>query len=137
MISGIHRAYRYFVVFTAFKGVFMEEKKSYEVKLEEQLKQLASNIDKLAEKAGKTGGELRVKYNEHVEELKKNMSSANVKFTELKGTSGEAWSEMKTGFEKAFDALKEAFKNASSKINAESPDTGKKPETTTEEKTPE
>ena len=115
----------------------MEEKKSYEVKLEEQLKQLASNIDKLAEKVGKSGGELRVKYNEQVEELKKNMSSANVKFTELKGTSGEAWGELKVGFEKAFEALKDAFKSASSKINTESPGTGKKPETPTEEKTPE
>jgi len=115
----------------------MEEKKSYEVRLEEQLKQLAANIDKLAEKVGKTGGELRVKYNEQVEELKKNMSSADVKFTELKGTSGEAWAELKIGFENAFNALKEAFKNASSKINTESPETEKKSETTAEEKTPE
>jgi DNA-binding ferritin-like protein len=115
----------------------MEEKKSYEVRLEEQLKQLAANIDKLAERVGKTGGELRVKYNEQVEELKKNMSSANVKFTELKGTSGDAWAELKIGFENAFTALKEAFKNASAKINTESPAQGKGSETATEEKVPE
>ncbi|MBN1882385.1 MAG: hypothetical protein JW885_09445 [Deltaproteobacteria bacterium] len=115
----------------------MEEKKSYEVRLEEQLKQLATNIDKLAEKVGKTGGELRVKYNEQVEELKKNMSSANVKFTELKGTSGEAWAELKIGFEKAFGALKDAFKNASAKINTDSSATEEKPKSTAEEKPPE
>jgi len=115
----------------------MEEKKSYEVKLEEQLKQLAANIDKLAEKVGKTGGELRVKYNEQVDELKKGMSTANDKFTELKGTSGDAWGELKVGFEKAFEALKEAFKNASTKVNKETPETEPKPKAPAEEKAPE
>ena len=115
----------------------MEEKKSYEVRLEEQLKQLAASIDKLAEKVGKAGGDLRVKYNEQVNELKKNLSSANVKFTEMKGTSGEAWAEMKVGFEKAFEALKEAFKNASSKINTEAPASEKEQAAPGEEKAPE
>jgi hypothetical protein len=99
----------------------MEEKQKAEANFETQLKDLGAKLDKLAQKVGQTKGEIKVKYDEQVVELKKGLDVAGERLQEMKGTGGEAWGELKVGLEKAFSALRESFNAASSKFKEEGP----------------
>ena len=94
----------------------MEEKKDYQKLLEAQLAQWEIEIDKLNAQAQKAKVEVRLEYQKQIDELKRKQEAARTKLTELKGSAGEAWQELKVGAEHAFDELKKAFSSAKSKF---------------------
>jgi len=78
-----------------------ETKQAYEGKMETKLKELGAHIDQLSERAGTEYEKLKVKH-----------EATQVKLTELKKNSGEAFAEFKTGLDKAFEELHQAFEEA-------------------------
>ncbi len=91
-------------------------KEEYQKKLQEQLDVWGKDIDKLkvvAEKA-KTG--LQGEYYKELEELRSQQLTAQKKLHELKGASGEAWEDLKTGIEISWNAMGTAIKSAISRF---------------------
>jgi archaellum component FlaC len=89
-----------------------EKKEEFKKKMDEQLAKLHDEIDRLQAEA-KAGG---VKASERIQnelkrlekkraDLQKNVDDATVR-------TGRAWSQVQTGFERAYDDLKKAFAKA-------------------------
>lgn len=92
------------------------EKKAYEGKMEQRLKEIGKNIDSFIEKADD-------KKSCALETINTKREDASNALNELKHSSKEAWSEFKHGVDRAWDdlqlawsELKTASENAASKF---------------------
>jgi hypothetical protein len=104
---------------TETPGAGGTEEKTSEARFESQLRDIGSKLDQFAEKASKASGEMKVKYDEQMVELKKGMDQAGTKLKEFQTTGGAAWGELRVGLETAFKALKESVQNAMVKLKEE------------------
>jgi nucleotide-binding universal stress UspA family protein len=93
-----------------------KKRKAYVEKMEVQLKEWGIQIDVLKAKAEKSKAEVKIKYLEQVEELRKKQKTARQRLRELKGSGEEAWGEFKVGLDKALEDLEEAFDRSKSKF---------------------
>ena len=82
-------------------GNLAETKQAYEGTMETKLKDLGAKIDEFSEKAG-----------EKWEQLHSKRKDAHEKFNQVKAKSGEAYVEFKSGMDKAFEELHQAFEEA-------------------------
>jgi hypothetical protein len=96
--------------------IVSKKKKAYVEKIEDQLKDWSSQIDILKAKAERSKAEVKIKYLEQIEELRKRQKTTRRKLQKLKGTGEEAWGELKVGLDKALEDLKEAFDRSKSKF---------------------
>src|SRR5277367_4099550 len=80
-------------------------KSDYVGNMETRLAEIGAKMDELGVKAHDAKESAAVKY----EALKKRRDEAMAKFHELKGSSGEAWTEFRAGVDKAFDELRHAW----------------------------
>jgi dGTP triphosphohydrolase len=94
----------------------MSKKEAYEKKIEAQLKEWKTDIDKMKAKAEKADAEAKLEYYKQIEELRTRQEAAQKKLTELKGTGEEAWEDLKVGIELAWTSLGEAVKSARSRF---------------------
>jgi len=94
----------------------MEDKKTYIDKLTVQLKKLDAELDKLKIKADKAKIDVKAEYQKQIEELRNKKTTIASKMETIKGSSDEAWSELRTGLEKSWTELKSALDNAISKF---------------------
>ncbi|MFQ5739643.1 MAG: coiled coil domain-containing protein [Acidobacteriota bacterium] len=91
----------------------MESKKSYQERMEAQLNQWSVKIDTLlarAEKDARTGCE------KLTAGVRDKQQAAQGRLRELRGSSSEAWQDLKPGLEKAWGELKDAFQKAADRF---------------------
>ena len=86
-----------------------EKKKAYQEKIEAQLKEWGAKIDELKAKAGKSGVELKMKYERQIEDLRAKQDVVQKKLREFKESGEETWEGLKTGMEKSLGELKDSF----------------------------
>jgi nucleotide-binding universal stress UspA family protein len=103
------------------KGTEMSEtvskrKEGYVQKIEAQLKDWRGKIDALKTKAESSRAEVKTKYLEQVEELRRKQETARKKLQEIKGSSGKAWVDMKGGVDQALAELKRSLTQAISRF---------------------
>jgi membrane protein involved in colicin uptake len=91
-------------------------KDAYIAKLQAQLDEWGSDIDKLKAKADKSGADTRIQYQNQIEELRSIQATANQKLTELKEANLHTWESMKEGAEHTWNSLGNALKSAISKF---------------------
>ena len=91
-----------------------EMKKRYEKRLQGQLSEWSDDIEKLKVKVKET--DFQEMYNNQIADLKVKQKETSEKLTELKKSSGEAWGDIKSGAELAFESLGSAIKSASSRF---------------------
>jgi hypothetical protein len=85
-------------------------------RLEEQLKELGVDIEKLKLKANKTRTDAKTEIDREIATLRAKLNEAQKKLVELK-TAGDAASvEMRRGVENAWVEMKKAFENATAKF---------------------
>lgn len=84
----------------------------YIQEMEAELNKLASQIERLLEKAEATA---RVEYKKQAEALGPKLSAGRKKLEELRAASVDAWEDLKPGFEKAWTELSASFKTAASR----------------------
>lgn len=89
-----------------------QEKKRYIEKMIDQLRKWDVEIQKLEAKASNAGAGLKAKYDEQIKELREKKGQSEGKLHDLGNAGGEAWNEVKEGFEKSWNILGEAFKAA-------------------------
>jgi chromosome segregation ATPase len=90
----------------------MSKKEAYEKKLEAQLQEWKTDIDKMKAKADKADARARLEYYKQIEELRTKQQAAQKKLTELKTAGESAWEDLKAGIDIAWSSLGEAVKSA-------------------------
>jgi hypothetical protein len=73
-------------------------------------------MHKLKAKARQADADARIAIEKQIEDLKAKQKTAQAKLDELRDASAEAWDQLKTGIEKAFQDLGDAFASAVEKF---------------------
>lgn len=94
----------------------METKKSYQDKTEKVLRDWGKKIDELKARADQSKSEMKVKYYELIEGLRKKQESAGARLKELKESGEDRWEKLKDRIEDAIHDLKNAFDRTASKF---------------------
>lgn len=94
----------------------VEKIERYTLKVEGQLKDWGAKIDALKNKADGSKEEVKAKYLEQVEELRKKQESAKKKFQDFKHSGSRAWRDLKTGLDQVLEDLKKSVKQAVSQF---------------------
>jgi uncharacterized coiled-coil DUF342 family protein len=95
----------------------MSKKEAYEQKLEAQLKEWKTDIDKMKAKADKADAEAKLEYYKQIEDLRTKQEAVQKKLTELKTAGESAWEDLKSGIDLAWTSLGESIKSARSRFN--------------------
>ncbi|MCF8114716.1 MAG: coiled coil domain-containing protein [Desulfotignum sp.] len=95
----------------------MSKKEAYEKKLEAQLKEWKTDIDKMKAKADKADAEAKLEYYKQIEDLRSKQEAVQKKLTELKAAGESAWEDLKSGIDLAWTSLGESIKSARSRFN--------------------
>jgi chromosome segregation ATPase len=90
----------------------MEEKNAYIKKFNARIQELQADLDKLDAKAHKSEADMRIKYENEINQLKQKQTEAQAKLEEIKNASEDAWTEFKAGADKAYEDLKSSWKAA-------------------------
>lgn len=96
----------------------IQEKKAYERDIELELKAYDEEIEELEKKAAKSEAQREEDLSVQVEKLREKQREARHKLEEIKGSGGEAWVDLKKGFERARKEMKTAFDQAVSKFKS-------------------
>lgn len=91
----------------------MKNKEEYQNKLKQRLNVLQSDLDKLRANTDKAEAKMKLEYYNKIQELETKQDHARKKLEELQGASDDAWEDVKTGAELAWNNLSNAIKKAS------------------------
>lgn len=92
----------------------------YQDKIERKVENLDEEIAALKSKGKELTADARQEFSEKMETLKEKRQAADEKLAEIKNSSGDAWMQLQSGFESAFEELRKAFNKASAEINTNS-----------------
>ena len=95
----------------------MDEKNAYRQKLEARLDQWRAEIDKLEARTVEASADARLKYKGEIKELRAKQDEAREKLDELGDAQGQAWNDLKSGLEVAWDELGKAVRNATGRFD--------------------
>jgi len=95
----------------------MEEKSSYQQKVEAQLEEWKADLEVLKAKAKDVTVDLQAEYNEKIKELEPKIAEGKAKLAELVDTADDAWDDVKEGAESIWKQMKETFNNVKEKFD--------------------
>jgi predicted nucleic acid-binding Zn-ribbon protein len=94
----------------------MNSRDEYVRKMQAKLEEWNAEIDTLTAKAGKVTADARNEYSEQIESLKVKQAAARQKIEELQHAGENAWGDLKSGMELAWNAMGEAIDSARSRF---------------------
>jgi len=94
------------------KTYLKQEKEKYQKDAESTLNDLNDKIKGLQSKAEQAGTDIKAKYNEIIEGLRKKQGEAQNKLNDLKSKSADAWEDVKSGMDAALENLKNSYNDA-------------------------
>ena len=94
----------------------MSEKDAYERKLQAQLDKWSAEIDRLKAMAEGASADAHIRYHKEIEDLRQQKNAADNKLSELRRASGDAWKDMKSGLDEAWESLANSVKTASARF---------------------
>lgn len=86
-----------------------EQKETYQQKIQEQLDEWRSDIDRLKEKAKTATADKKLKYQETIDRMELKMDEGKSKLKDLKESGAEAWDAVKDGADSIWDTMKATF----------------------------
>lgn len=95
---------------------FVEKKDVYIKNIDAQFKQLDAQINKLSAMAGKAAADAKINYYKQIEVLKEKQKLVKNKLEEIKKSSANAWTDIKTGIDKSAQEFKKAITDAVSRF---------------------
>lgn len=95
----------------------MSLKDTYVEKLKAQLDEWSADIDVLEAKAREANTDLKIKYQEKIEELRYQKTLAHSKLDEVQDAAEDAWEEIKKGGESVWETIRQTFADAKSKFD--------------------
>lgn len=90
----------------------MNERRNYIDKFNQQLKMWDAEINKLELKADQAEADAKKKYKETIAKLVEKRESLQNKLKDLDKATEDAWGELKQGFEKSWQDMSKAIRNA-------------------------
>jgi hypothetical protein len=93
------------------------EREAYQKEMHKHLDETNKEIARWREKLDQAGAQAKEGLREQLKNLEKQRDIAAERLRELDRASGPAWSEMKEGFRRAYDDLKEAARKAREKFH--------------------
>ena len=94
----------------------MEQKDVYEEKVAAQLAEWQARIDELRAKARRQEAEAKEQYSSEIEKLEARRDAAMNQFEELRKAGEGAWTDLKTGLDRAVSDLSQTFDNIVSRF---------------------
>jgi chromosome segregation ATPase len=94
----------------------MSMKDAYEKKLRAELDEWHAEIEGLRARADKAEADARLKYYEHIEELRVRQEAAREKRDELQASGDDAFEDLKAGVDSARHSLANALRSAASRF---------------------
>ena len=85
------------------------QKESYQQKIQDQLDEWRSDIDRLKEKAKNATAEQKLKYQETIDKMELKMDEGKSKLKDLKESGADAWDAVKEGADSIWDTMKATF----------------------------
>lgn len=95
----------------------MSTRKAYEEKLQAQLDTYSAEIEELKARADKSEADKEPWHRQHVETLQEKHRQAKGKLAEFRKAGDDAWDDLKTGIDIAWDSLGDAMKSARKQFN--------------------
>jgi len=80
--------------------------------MEEKLKSMRETLDFAKEKAVSSGKSVLEHYNDEVQRMETKYEEARYQLKLLRNSSDSAWEDLRKGFERAYNELKEALSKA-------------------------
>ncbi len=93
-----------------------EQKETYQQKIQSQLDEWRSDIDRLREKAKTATAEKKLRYQENIDKLELKMDEGKSKLKDLKESGAEAWDAVKDGADSIWDTMKATFAEVKEKL---------------------
>ena len=93
-----------------------ENRNEYEGRLEAEVDKMDARIEELKAKMKKADADVRIKYQQELNDIEEKRTIMKMRIQKLKNASGEAWQEISTGLEKAAKDLSDAISNAYNKL---------------------
>ncbi|HIJ88635.1 MAG TPA: hypothetical protein HPP97_13310 [Desulfuromonadales bacterium] len=94
----------------------MSNREEYIHKMQEKLDEWNSEIDMLVTRVGEASVDAKHEYREQIESLKAKQATARLKIAELQHSGEDAWGDLKTGIELAWNSMGEAVDSARSRF---------------------
>lgn len=94
----------------------MRDREEYVRKMHAKLNELNAEIDLLAAKAGEVAAGVQQEFREQIGLLKVKQAAVRHKLGELNDSRGNAWHDMKSGIDLAWNAIREALDSARSRF---------------------
>ena len=94
----------------------MSNRDAYVKKMKTKLDEWNADIAKIEAKAEGAEANMKIKYNEKIAALKQQREEATSKLRELQNAGDDAWEDIKTGLESAWDSLGEAVGSVKSRF---------------------
>ncbi|MDP2076625.1 MAG: hypothetical protein Q8N01_03485 [Sulfuricurvum sp.] len=94
----------------------MSTKEAYKQKINTELELAQAKLLAFKAEAKNSAADVRVKYNQHLDELQGMVDATQAKLIELDAASEDAWEHMKEGIENAWDSLGTAIKDTAAKF---------------------
>lgn len=94
----------------------MNKRDAYVEKMKAQLDEWNAEMDKLVARANAAEADMKLKYNEQIEALRKQREEANQRLRELQSASEAAWESLRAGMETAWEDMSKAVKDAASRF---------------------
>lgn len=94
----------------------MPDKDTYLAEARAKIDQWNADIDKLQAAAAEAGADAKVEYDKQIDALRTQRDEVEAKLKDMADASGDAWQDMKAGFDKAWDTVSDAFTKAMSRF---------------------
>jgi len=93
-----------------------EKRDAFVQKLKAKIDEWNAEIDRLSARADQAEDEARAEYHNEIQRLKLYQEYPEHKLKEIQEAGQEAWEDLKSGAEMAFDAMSEAINSARKRI---------------------
>jgi uncharacterized coiled-coil DUF342 family protein len=87
----------------------MKSQDEYINKMKAKLDQLDAKIDVWKAKADEASSDVKIEYNEKIEELRQERKEGEAWLEKVSDASDDAWESIKDGFESAYERMKKAL----------------------------
>jgi uncharacterized coiled-coil DUF342 family protein len=89
-----------------------EKRDAYVQKIKARVDEWNAEIDRLSARAEQAEADARIQYDEEIQTLKKFRDDTRNKLEKLEKSGDDAWEDLKSGAEMAFEAMNEAINSA-------------------------